>query len=261
MKRLLMLVLVLTLAIGVVGCQSSTDHLAAIKEAGKVVVGTSADYPPFEFVDEAGTTTGFDVELMNEIGKRMGVTVEWTDMPFDSLIAAVQEGKIDMSIAAFNYDEERDKTVDFSDPYYTTEDSFVVLDGFTGDLSDPMNLANFTVGAQSGTVQDGWITDNLVTPGLLPAEKYFTYERVDQAALDLQAGRIEVLMADYVPAQAVVSQYGGMTIVYHGVLSTGPLNIVLPEGDTNLKNEVNRILKELQDDGFVDQLAVKYFSE
>lgn len=261
MKRLLMLVLVLTLAIGVVGCQSSTDHLAAIKEAGKVVVGTSADYPPFEFVDEAGNTTGFDVELMNEIGKRMGVTVEWTDMPFDSLIAAVQEGKIDMSIAAFNYDEERDKTVDFSDPYYTTEDSFVVLDGFTGDLSDPMNLANFTVGAQSGTVQDGWITDNLVTPGLLPAEKYFTYERVDQAALDLQAGRIEVLMADYVPAQAVVSQYGGMTIVYHGVLSTGPLNIVLPEGDTNLKNEVNRILKELQDDGFVDQLAVKYFSE
>ncbi|HOV05931.1 MAG TPA: ABC transporter substrate-binding protein [Anaerolineaceae bacterium] len=261
MKRLLMLVLVLTLAIGVVGCQSSTDHLAAIKEAGKVVVGTSADYPPFEFVDEAGNTTGFDVELMNEIGKRMGVTVEWTDMPFDSLIAAVQEGKIDMSIAAFNYDEERDKTVDFSDPYYTTEDSFVVLDGFTGDLSDPMNLANFTVGAQSGTVQDGWITDNLVTPGLLPAEKYFTYERVDQAALDLQAGRIEVLMADYVPAQAVVSQYGGMKIVYHGVLSTGPLNIVLPEGDTNLKNEVNRILKEMQDDGFVDQLAVKYFSE
>jgi polar amino acid transport system substrate-binding protein len=70
-----------------------------------VVVGTSADYPPFEFVDEAGITTGFDVELMNEIGKRMGVTVEWTDMPFDSLIAAVQEGKIDMSIAAFNYDE------------------------------------------------------------------------------------------------------------------------------------------------------------
>jgi len=261
MKRLLMLVLVLSLAIGVVGCKSSTDHLAAIKDAGKVVVGTSADYPPFEFVDEAGITTGFDVELMNEIGKRMGVTVEWTDMPFDSLIAAVQEGKIDMSIAAFNYDEERDKTVDFSDPYYTTEDSFVVLDGFTGDLSDPMNLANFTVGAQSGTVQDGWITDNLVTPGLLPAEKYFTYERVDQAALDLQAGRIEVLMADYVPAQAVVSQYGGMTIVYHGVLSTGPLNIVLPEGDTNLKNEVNRILKELQDDGFVDQLAVKYFSE
>jgi len=124
-----------------------------------------------------------------------------------------------------------------------------------------MNLANYLVGAQSGTVQDGWITDNLVTPGLLPEDKYFRYERVDQAALDLQAGRIEVLMADYVPAQAVVSQFGGMTIVYHGVLSTGPLNIVVPEGDTALKDEINRVLKELQTEGFVEELAFKYFSE
>jgi polar amino acid transport system substrate-binding protein len=261
MKRLILLVVVLALMITAVGCTSSGDHLAAIKEAGKVVVGTSADYPPFEFVDEAGVTTGFDVELMNEIGKRMGVTIEWVDMPFDSLIAAVQEGKIDMSIAAFNYDEERDKTVDFTDAYYTTEDSFIVLEGFASDLSDPMELANYTVGAQSGTVQDSWITDNLVTPGLLPETKYLRYERVDQAALDLQAGRIEVLMADYVPAQAIVSQFGGMTIVFHGVLSTGPLNIVIPEGDKDLQEEINRILKELQADGFVDALAMKYFAE
>jgi polar amino acid transport system substrate-binding protein len=261
MKRLILLVVVLAFALSAVGCKSTSDHLAAIKDAGKVVVGTSADYPPFEYVDEAGVTTGFDVELMNEIGKRMGVTVEWVDMPFDSLIAAVQEGKIDLSIAAFNYDEDRDKSVDFTDAYYTTEDSFTVLEGFTGDLSDPMNLANYVVGAQSGTVQDGWITDNLVTPGLLSEDKYFRYERVDQAALDLQAGRIEVLMADYVPAQAVISQFGGMTIVYHGVLSTGPLNIVIPEGDKALQEEINKILKELQTEGFVDALAMKYFSE
>ena len=261
MKRLIMLVTMLVLVFAIAGCASTADHLTSIKDAGKIVVGTSADYPPFEFVDEAGNTTGFDVELMNEIANRMGVTVEWVDMPFDSLIAAVQEGKIDASIAAFNYDPERDKSVDFTDAYYTTEDSFTVLEGFTGDLSDPMNLANYIVGAQSGTVQDGWITDNLVTPGLLPEENYFRYERVDQAALDLQAGRIEVLMADYVPAQAVVDQFGGMKIVYKGVLSTGPLNIVVPEGDTSLKEEFNRILKELQDEGFVAQLAVKYFSE
>jgi polar amino acid transport system substrate-binding protein len=261
MKRLILLVVVLAFALSAVGCKSTSDHLAAIKDAGKVVVGTSADYPPFEYVDEAGVTTGFDVELMNEIGKRMGVTVEWVDMPFDSLIAAVQEGKIDMSIAAFNYDEDRDKSVDFTDAYYTTEDSFTVLEGFTGDLSDPMNLANYVVGAQSGTVQDGWFSDNLVTPGLLSEDKYFRYERVDQAALDLQAGRIEVLMADYVPAQAVISQFGGMTIVYHGVLSTGPLNIVIPEGDKALQEEINKILKELQTEGFVDALAMKYFSE
>ena len=261
MKRLVLLVMVIALALAAVGCNSTSDHLSKIKDAGKIVVGTSADYPPFEFVDEAGITTGFDVELMNEIAKRMGVTVEWTDMPFDSLIAAVQEGKIDASIAAFNYDEERDKTVDFTDAYYTSEDSFVVLEGFTGDLSDPMNLANYKVGAQSGTTQDGWITDNLLTPGLITEDKFMRYERVDQAILDLQAGRIEVLMADYVPAQAYVADFGGLKIVYHGVLSTGPMNIVIPQGDTALQTEINRILKELQADGFVDQLAMKYFSE
>lgn len=261
MKRLVLLVMVIALALAAVGCNSTSDHLSKIKDAGKIVVGTSADYPPFEFVDEAGTTTGFDVELMNEIAKRMGVTVEWTDMPFDSLIAAVQEGKIDASIAAFNYDEERDKTVDFTDAYYTSEDSFVVLEGFTGDLSDPMNLANYKVGAQSGTTQDGWITDNLLTPGLITEDKFMRYERVDQAILDLQAGRIEVLMADYVPAQAYVADFGGLKIVYHGVLSTGPMNIVIPQGDTALQTEINRILKELQADGFVDELAMKYFSE
>lgn len=281
MKRLIFFVVMLMLALAMVGCKpvvqapveteevaqpvetevAEMTQLDKIKEAGKVVVGTSADYPPFEFVDDAGNMMGFDVEFMNEIAKRMGVTVEWTDMPFDSLIASVQGGKIDMSIAAFNYDEERDTMVDFSDAYYTSEDAFVVKEDFAGDLSVPENLANFKVGAQSGTTQDGWITDNLVAAGLMDEANFSRYERVDQAALDLQAGRIEVLMADYVPAQAIVNQFGGMKIVYHGVLSTGPVNVVLPEGSAELQAEVNRIIKELQDEGFIDALAMKYFKE
>jgi len=260
MKRLIFLVVVLTFALALVGCKPVTNHLDDIKTAGKIIVGTSADYPPFEFVDEAGNITGFDVELMNEIGKRMGVTVEWKDMPFDSLVASVQEEKLDMSIAAFNYDEDKDKSVDFSDAYYTSEDAFIVLEGFAGDLSVPENLANFKVGAQSGTTQEGWILDNLIGTGLMDAANLMSYERVDQAALDLQAGRIEVLMADYIPAQAIESQFGGMKIVYHGVLSTGPVNIVVREGDAEVKAEVNRIIKELQDEGFIDELAKKYLN-
>ncbi len=271
MKRLIFVVVLLMLAITLMGCKPVSapteapvvepTHLDKIKEAGKVVVGTSADYPPFEFVDEAGTMMGFDVELMTEVAKRMGVEVEWSDMPFDSLIAAVQESKIDMSIAAFNYDEERDTMVDFSDAYYTSEDAFVVAESFTGDLTNPEDVAAYKVGAQSGTTQDGWLTDTLVGAGLMEEANLFRYERVDQAALDLQAGRIDVLMADYVPAQAIVKQFGGMKVVYHGVLSTGPVNIVMPEGDAELQAEVNRIIKELQGEGFIDDLAVKYFSE
>ncbi len=274
MKRLIFVVLAVIFAVTLVGCKPVTQapeqtevptaeetHLDKIKEAGKIVVGTSADYAPFEYVDEAGTMMGFDVELMTEIAKRMGVELEWSDMPFDSLIASVQEGKIDASIAAFNYDEERDKSVDFTDAYYTSEDAFVVLDGFAGEITNPEDIAKYKVGAQSGTTQDGWITDTLVGGGLMDEANFSRYERVDQAALDLQAGRIEVLMSDYVPAQAIVKQYGGMKIIYHGVLSTGPVNIVIPEGDEALAAEMNRIIKELQDEGFIDTLATKYFSE
>lgn len=264
MKRLIMLVFVFTLAIMLVGCQtlSTASHLDEIKKAGKIVVGTSADYDPYEFVDETGTITGFDVELMTEIAKRMGMQLEWTDMPFDSLIAAVQENKIDMSIACFNYSEERDAEVDFSDVYFTSEDAFVVAGDFSGTIADPEDVANYIVGVQSGTVQDEWLTSTLVDTGKMAEANLMRYERVDQAALDLQAGRIQVFMADSAPAQVIVEQFAGFQIPYRGVLSTsGDLNIVLREGDAELQAEVNRIIQELQAEGFIEALAVKYFSE
>ena len=262
-KSLVFAVLFLLIGGMLTGCAKAGGEsvLDKIQKEGKVVVGTSADYPPYEFVDEAGNYAGFDVELMTEIAKRMGVTLQWTDMPFDSLIAAVQEGKIDMSIACFNYSEEREEEVDFSDAYYTSEDAFVVSEGFSGSIAKPEDAANYKVGVQSGTVQDDWLTSNLVDTGLLDEADLARYERVDQAALDLQAGRIDILMSDHVPAQALVKQFEGFDIVFTGVLSTGPINIVLPNGDTQLQAEVNRIIKELQDEGFIDDLAVKYFSE
>jgi polar amino acid transport system substrate-binding protein len=239
----------------------AANHLSAIKKAGVIKVGTSADYPPFESVDANGNKVGFDVELMTEIAKRLGVKLEWVDMPFDSLIAAVQEGKIDASISAFNYSEERDKTIDFSDAYYTSEDAFTVADGFAGTIAKPEDVASFKVGVQTGTTQDSWLTDNLVKDGALPEENLFRYDRVDQAMLDLKNRRIEVMMSDYVPAQALAKQLGGLNIVYHGVLSIGPMNIVIPQDDTELQKAINDIIKQLQDEGFIDKLAVKYFAE
>ena len=243
------------------GGSTAANHLEAIKQAGVIKVGTSADYPPFESVDASGNKIGFDIDLMTEIAKRLGVKIEWVDMPFDSLIAAVQEGKIDASISAFNYSEERDQTIDFSDAYYTSEDAFTVAEGFAGTIANPEDVTNFKVGVQTGTTQDGWLTDTLVATGKLPEENLFRYDRVDQAMLDLQNGRIEVMMSDYIPAQALVEQLGGLTIVYHGVLSSGPMNIVIPNDDKELQQAINEILKQLQDEGFINDLAVKYFTE
>jgi polar amino acid transport system substrate-binding protein len=237
------------------------SRLDAIKKAGVIKVGTSADYPPFEFVDANGNTTGFDVELMNEIGKRLGVKVEWVDMPFDSLIAAVQEGKIDAAIAAFNYSEDRDKVVDFSDTYYTSEDAFSVVEGSTVVIHDPaQDILKLKIGVQTGTTQDDWLTA-LVDEGKLPADNISRYDRVDQIALDLKNGRIDVMMSDAVPAEALAKQVGGLKVIYKGVLSSGPMNIVLPEGDKELAKAINEILTQLKAEGFIENLAVKYFAK
>lgn len=231
------------------------SHLDKIKAAGVIRVGTSADYPPFESVDSAGKKVGFDIDLMEELAKRLGVKVEWVDMPFDSLIAAVQEGKIDAAISAFNYSEERDEKIDFTEAYFTSEDSFMVADGFSGTINNPEDVAQYMVGVQTGTTQDGWLTDTLVKGGKLPEANLFRYDRVDQAVLDLKSGRIQVLMSDQVPAEALAKQQGGLKIVYTGVLSGGPMNIVIPNGDTALAQALNELIKLLQSEGFIDQLA------
>ncbi|MDX9991116.1 MAG: ABC transporter substrate-binding protein [Anaerolineales bacterium] len=231
-----------------------------VKQAGLIKVGTSADYPPFEYVDENGNKAGFDIELMEEIAKQLGVKVEWVDMPFDSLIAGVQEGKLDASISAFNYTEERDQVVDFSIAYYDGEDAFAVSEGFSGTLAQPEDVVAYKVGVQNGTTQDGWLTE-LVEQGLLPEANLSRYDRADQAALDLKNGRIEVMLADAIPMKALVQQLGGLKIAYEGVVSSGPINVVLPNGDTELTQAVNDIIKKLQAEGFVDALAIKHFGQ
>jgi polar amino acid transport system substrate-binding protein len=265
MKRIVVYMsLLVAVSLVLAGCGSasqSANHLEAIQQAGVIKVGTSADYPPFESVDASGNKVGFDIDFMTEIANRLNVKLEWVDMPFDSLIAAVQEGKIDASISAFNYSAERDKMIDFSDAYYTSEDAFTVAEGFNGTIVDPQDVAAYKVGVQTGTTQDSWLTETLVIDGALPAENLFRYDRVDQAMLDLKNGRIDVMMSDYIPAQALAKQLGGLEIVYHGVLSSGPVNIVIPNEDVELQQAINEIIQQLHEEGFIDQLAQKYFAE
>ena len=238
----------------------ANTHLGKIKAAGTIKIGTSADYPPFESVDASGNKTGFDIDLMTEIAKRMGVKLEWVDMPFDSLIAGVQEGKIDGAISAFNFSEERDKVVDFTDPYYTGEDAYTVADSFTGTLAKPEDAAAYKVGVQTGTTQDAWITDTLVKTGKMPEANLFKYDRADQVAMDLKNGRIDVMLSDAIPAEAIAKQLGGLKIAYKATFSSGPMNIVIPQDDKELAQAFNDILKQLKSEGFIDQLATKYFS-
>ena len=259
MKRSFIFMLVLaSLVLSACGGAASGNHLDAIKKAGTIKVGTSADYPPFESVDQSGNKVGFDIDLMTEIAKQINVKLEWVDMPFDSLIEGVQKSKIDAVISGMNYTIDRAKQVNFSDPYYTLEDSFVVADSFKGEIKAPEDAGKYKVGVQTGTTQDTWLTDELVKKGKLPEANLFRYDRADQAALDLKAGRIEVLMSDSAPADFLVKQVGGLKIAFKALITSGPVNMALPLGDKETTQAVNDIIKQLKSQGFIDKLVQKY---
>ena len=125
--RLLPLYFSIVLLVISCGTKAPTDELDAIKYTGLIRVGTSADAPPFESLDERGQMVGFDIDLINEIGKRMGVAVEIQNLPYEELIPAVQDGKVDIAIAALNTSVEPDQNIEFTVVYFKFEDGMAAV--------------------------------------------------------------------------------------------------------------------------------------
>lgn len=94
------------------------SRLDRITQAGVMRVAVAADVPPFAFIDRQGQRQGFDIALMNEIARRMGVELAWVDVAYEPLRDAVREGRVDVGIGAIPFSEEWDRQVDFTDPYY-----------------------------------------------------------------------------------------------------------------------------------------------
>ena len=150
MKKII-LVLSLLMGILLVGCGSKKD------EKKVVYVGTNAEFAPFEFL-EGDKVTGFDMELIAEIGKVAGFEVEVKNQAFDGLLPALQSGKIDLIIAGMTVTDERKKAVDFSESYYTASQVIIVPADNTAIKSFD-DLKGKNVGVQIGTTGDTVISE------------------------------------------------------------------------------------------------------
>ena len=243
-------------------CQSEPkNHWEQIVRNGKIIIGTSADYSPFEYVDKNGDFAGFDIDVVREMANRLELDIEIIDMPFDSLIPAVQNGKIDLAVATFNYSEERDHLIDFSEAYYYQENGFLVADDFQGTLDVPEDAARYQLGVQTGSMADTWATETLVDHGLMHADDLYRYDRVDQAALDILNGRIDILIADYYPLLTLENEYDGLKIIYHGEVAAGPMMMIIPNDDLETKKEIDTVITNMIQDGFIDKTATAHFSK
>jgi len=231
----------------------------AIQEAGVIVVGTSADYPPFEFINEANDFDGFDIALIREIGNRLGLRVEIRDMAFDGLIAALRAGQINAIIAAMSATPERAQQVDFTINYFVGTDAILVAEGSGLSFEDALEIASYRVGVQTGTIHEQWVEENLIDAGLLTSANFTRYERAEQAILDLRNGRIDVVAMDFFAAKAYLEQ-GGIVLALEQNLAGENMAIALPKGASVFLAEMNAVIQELQAEGFVDQLAEQYLA-
>ena len=236
----------------------AADAWAAVQQRGRLIVGTSADYPPFAFYNDDFELDGFDVALARRLGERLGVEVEFSDMTFDGLGSALAVGQIDAAIAAISVTEARRAVVDFSSVYHVSEDAALARIDTGIALRSLADLAPYRIGVQKGSVYQTWLQEAGVAAGVLSPGNLLVYTETTEAVDDLIAGRVDVLIADRLPLELVARDDAALAIVGRG-LNEQQFAVALPIG-SNLMPRINEALAALQAEGALAELAARYLS-
>ncbi|MCL4266198.1 MAG: transporter substrate-binding domain-containing protein [Anaerolineae bacterium] len=232
------------------------DAWSRIQANGQIVVGTSADYPPFAYYDTNFALTGFDIALMREIGQQLGVQVVFRDMAFDGLYDALQLQQIDAAISAISVTPEREQLVDFSSIYFVSEDGILARQDAGIAIASVNDMAPYRLAVQAGTVYERQAQRLLVDTAQMPQQNLFVYQQVDTAVADLTAGRVDLVWLDLQPAQRAVS-LNGVVLAGQG-LNRQTMAIAMQNGETALQNKLNEALATLQSQGRIGQLVLDY---
>lgn len=228
-----------------------------VTSAGKIIIGTSADYEPFEYYDASYQIIGFDASLARELGARLGLQIELVDIAFEGLTTALQIGQIDVAIAAMSVTPERQAIVDFTNVYYTGQDSVLTRQGSgIATITAPPQLAQYRVGVQKGSVYANWLQTSLVDAGLMPAANLLTYAKPQDAVRDLKENRNDLVVMDTLPAKEYLLA-GGVELVGQS-LNTQLFAIALPKGAATLQAQLNEALTQMQNDGTIATLANQF---
>lgn len=269
MKKFLKAGLILALMVSLVGCGSSEkkDKVEQIKEAGKLVLATSPDFPPSEFyyLDDNGNKqiAGSDISLAQAIADKLGVKLEIKATDFNGVLANVQTGQVDLAISGFAATEERKKVMQFSDGYQRETSS-----GFQGLLVkkstadkyktlDELKAANLKVGAQSGSIQYEMaqkITDekNIKQLGT-----------TDAIVMALNAGDIDAMVVSTSQCEGFLATFTDLVVLPQeefdldpdGMYSTNVIGIPLGEENESLVKVANEVISEARANGDLQKWA------
>ncbi len=228
--------------------ETAKTVLDQIKEKGKLVVGTEAQYPPYEFKDLDANFAGCDMWLAQKVADAIGVKLEVMDMSFDGIIPAVKSGQVDIGIAAFTKTPERAEEIDFSDLYETSAQLLVVKAGNASVYNTKESMAGLKVGAQKGTVQSQLIQT------ALPDSELFELEKYPALALEVQNGNIAGLVVDEAVGESLIAtSNGGLEVSSFAFTaeeaSFGKAAVVAKGDNADFLAVVNEVINQAVADG------------
>lgn len=227
--------------------------LQRVKDNKVIKVGLEDTYPPMEFRNEKNELVGFDIDLSDEIGKRLGVKVEYVMTEFGGLIMSLNSNKIDMSASAISITDERKKEVEFTKPYVNSGQALVVKKGNTS-IKDEKDLNGKTVGAQLGT------TGEQAAKKIEGVKEVKAYDKVPQVFQDLDIGRIDAVIVDEFVGRYYLSKQKDKSEVVKS-LEQEPIGIAFKKGEKELQEEVQKIIDEMIKDGTMSKISEKWFGE
>jgi polar amino acid transport system substrate-binding protein len=256
-KNLLLLFSLLFVLTIFCSCTSSSSNTTAggldrVKKAGTLLVGLDDSYPPMEFRDAKNNLAGFDIDMANEIGKRLGVKTQFVTTDFNGILLSLISGKFDIIIASLSITDERKKQIDFSKSYLNGGQIIIVKKGNT-TVKKASDLTGKTLGVQLGT------TGEQAASKVSGVKEIKKYDKITEALHDLSIGRVDCVIADKQVGEYYISKDANSYTVLSDTLTKEPTGIGFKKSDTVLKAAVQKALDDATADGTMGKISIKWF--
>ncbi|MCR5719731.1 MAG: transporter substrate-binding domain-containing protein [Lachnospiraceae bacterium] len=221
-------------------------------DSDKIVFGTNAEFPPFEFVSSSGVIgeyDGIDMAIVKKIGEDSGKEVTINNMEFDSLLIALDKGQVDAVISGMTITDERKEAVDFSEPYYTATQVMIVKEG--SDIQKASDMADKRIVVIQGYTGEICVQDL--------GYEYEAFKKGTEAIMELKNDKCDVVVIDSATAEKYVADNEGLAIVEDpSAFGIEEYGIAVKKGNTELLKLINDSLSKMIADGTVSELAAQY---
>lgn len=260
LKNILISTLTIATLFSFAGCgknsSSSTSTVDKIKKSGKLLLATSADYPPYEFhknIDGKDTIVGFDITLAKEIAKDLGVELEIKDMDFQGVLDSVSSGKVDIAIAGMNPSPEREKSLDFSKIYYTSSQSVMIRNSDKDKYTTPDSLKGKKIAVQNGTIQEKLAKEQI------PDANIKSLPKINDLILELQNNKVDAIVIETPVAKAYSEKNSALAVSSVGIKTSDDMGsaVGIKKGNKELVDQVNKTLDRLNKDKLIDKFVIE----